>query len=163
MEALEKDFSDLVASEDAVETDTDQVTAEAGVEDIVQQILSANADQSVDEPTVAEEEETVAEEEETVEEYDEGMMSHMINEELIDLIKYRSERKWYSTISIIAIFAMILALMMLFVALGKDISEGWKEVLLVLIGAFVGSWSKVIDFWFNNAEQDNTLLENASD
>ena len=66
MEALEKDFSDLVASEDAVETDTDQVTAEAGVEDIVQQILSANADQSVDEPTVAEEE--VTSEEEPVEE-----------------------------------------------------------------------------------------------
>ena len=87
----------------------------------------------------------------------------VINEELLKLIMYRSQRKWYSTISIIAIFAMILALMMLFVALGKDISEGWKEVLLVLIGAFVGSWSKVIDFWFNNAEQDNTLLENAND
>ena len=87
----------------------------------------------------------------------------IINEELLKLIMYRSQRKWYSTISIIAIFAMILALMMMFIALGKDISEGWKEVLLVLIGAFVGSWSKVIDFWFNNAEQDNTLLENASD
>ena len=87
----------------------------------------------------------------------------MVNEELLKLILYRSQRKWYSTISIIAIFAMILVLMMTFVALGKDISEGWKEVLLVLIGAFVGSWSKVIDFWFNNAEQDNTLLENASD
>ena len=87
----------------------------------------------------------------------------IINEELLKLIMYRSQRKWYSTISIIAIFAMILVLMMTFVALGKDISEGWKEVLLVLIGAFVGSWSKVIDFWFNNAEQDNTLLENASD
>ena len=105
----------------------------------------------------------VVAEEETVEEYDEEMMKHMINEELIDLIKYRSQRKWYSTISIIAIFAMILALMMMFIALGKDISEGWKEVLLVLIGAFVGSWSKVIDFWFNNAEQDNTLLESAND
>jgi hypothetical protein len=87
----------------------------------------------------------------------------IINEELLKLIMYRSQRKWYSTISIIAIFAMILALMMIFVALGKDISEGWKEVLLVLIGAFVGSWSKVIDFWFNNAEQDNTLLESAND
>ena len=87
----------------------------------------------------------------------------IINEELLKLIMYRSQRKWYSTISIIAIFAMILALMMMFIALGKDISVGWKEVLLVLIGAFVGSWSKVIDFWFNNAEQDNTLLENASD
>ena len=107
--------------------------------------------------------EVVADEETVEEEYDEWMMSHMINEELIDLIKYRSQRKWYSTISIIAIFAMILVLMMLFVALGKDISEGWKEVLLVLIGAFVGSWSKVIDFWFNNAEQDNTLLESAND
>jgi len=68
MEALEKDFSDLVASEDAVETDTEQVTAEAGVEDIVQQILSANADQSVDEPTVAEEEATSEEETVAVEE-----------------------------------------------------------------------------------------------
>ena len=86
-----------------------------------------------------------------------------INEELLKLIMYRSQRKWYSTISIIAIFAMILVLMMIFIATGKEISEGWKDVLLVLIGAFVGSWSKVIDFWFNNAEQDNTLLENASD
>ena len=103
-----------------------------------------------------------AEGEVTMEELEE-QNDQAINEELLKLIMYRSQRKWYSTISIIAIFAMILALMMLFVALGKDISEGWKEVLLVLIGAFVGSWSKVIDFWFNNAEQDNTLLENASD
>lgn len=87
----------------------------------------------------------------------------MVNETLLKLIMYRSQRKWYSTISIIAIFAMILILMMIFIATGKEISEGWKDVLLVLIGAFVGSWSKVIDFWFNNAEQDNTLLENASD
>ena len=103
-----------------------------------------------------------AEGEVTMEELEE-QNDQAINEELLKLIMYRTQRKWYSTISIIAIFAMILALMMLFVALGKDISEGWKEVLLVLIGAFVGSWSKVIDFWFNNAEQDNTLLENASD
>tara|TARA_Y100000034_G_scaffold52182_1_gene64125 strand:- start:672 stop:1118 length:447 start_codon:yes stop_codon:yes gene_type:complete len=103
-----------------------------------------------------------AEGEITMEELEE-QNEQAINEELLKLIMYRSQRKWYSTISIIAIFAMILVLMMTFVALGKDISEGWKEVLLVLIGAFVGSWSKVIDFWFNNAEQDNTLLENASD
>ena len=89
--------------------------------------------------------------------------NQLVNEELLRLIRYRSERKWYSTISIIAIFAMILVLMMIFIATEKEISEGWKDVLLVLIGAFVGSWSKVIDFWFNNAEQDNTLLENASD
>lgn len=58
MEALEKDFSDLVASEDTVTTDD-------SVEDIVNQILSADADTDV-ETTV--EEETVEETEEVLEE-----------------------------------------------------------------------------------------------
>ena len=79
------------------------------------------------------------------------------------LIMYRSQRKWYATLSIIFIFGLIITLMMGFMALGKDLTAGWKEVLLVMVGAFVGSWGKVIDFWFNNSEQDNTLLETASD
>ena len=112
-------------------------------------------------------EQLVNDDEEEVDEDDVEKMQErneqIVNEELLKLIMYRSQRKWYSTISIIAIFAMILVLMMIFIATEKEISEGWKDVLLVLIGAFVGSWSKVIDFWFNNAEQDNTLLENASD
>jgi len=85
------------------------------------------------------------------------------HEEFMKLIMYRSQRKWYATLSIICIFAIIIILMMVFMALGKDLTAGWKEVLLVMVGAFVGSWGKVIDFWFNNSEQDNTLLETASD
>ena len=85
------------------------------------------------------------------------------HEDFMKLILYRSQRKWYATISIICIFAVIIILMMVFMALGKDLTAGWKEVLLVMVGAFVGSWGKVIDFWFNNSEQDNTLLETASD
>ena len=84
-------------------------------------------------------------------------------EEFMKLIMYRSQRKWYATVSIIFIFGLIIALMMIFMAMGKDLTTGWKEVLLVMVGAFVGSWGKVIDFWFNNSEQDNTLLETASD
>ena len=85
------------------------------------------------------------------------------HEDFMKLILYRSQRKWYATISIICIFAVIIILMMVFMALGKDLTAGWKEVLLVMVGAFVGSWGKVIDFWFNNSEQDNTLLETSSD
>ena len=85
------------------------------------------------------------------------------HEDFMKLILYRSQRKWYATISIICIFAVIIILMMVFMALGKDLTAGWKEVLLVMVGAFVGSWGKVIDFWFNNSEQDNSLLETASD
>ena len=92
-----------------------------------------------------------------------NMMKRNDNEEFMKLIMYRSQRKLYATLSIIFIFGLIIILMMGFVALGKDLTAGWKEVLLVMVGAFVGSWGKVIDFWFNNSEQDNTLLETASD
>ena len=91
------------------------------------------------------------------------MIKNSEHEEFMKLIMYRSQRKWYATVSIIFIFGLIIALMMLFMAMGKDLTTGWKEVLLVMVGAFVGSWGKVIDFWFNNSEQDNTLLETASD
>ena len=42
-------------------------------------------------------------------------------------------------------------------------AEEWKEVLLVLLGAFVASFSKLIDFWFNNQEAENALLEASQD
>ena len=91
------------------------------------------------------------------------MVKNNEHEEFMKLIMYRSQRKWYATLSIIFIFGLIIVLMMGFVALGKDLMSGWKEVLLVMVGAFVGSWGKVIDFWFNNSEQDISLLETASD
>ena len=46
---------------------------------------------------------------------------------------------------------------------GMELPGEWKEILLVMLGAFVGSFTKVIDFWFNNSENDNKLLESAND
>ena len=92
-----------------------------------------------------------------------GIRSDVVAEKMLALIKYRSERKWYATISIIGIFGGLLALMLVFIAMGKDMTPEWKEILLIMLGAFVGSFSRVIDFWFNNSEQDNTLIESAND
>ena len=105
----------------------------------------------------------MVEETEEIEQELNQMLKVSEHEEFMKLIMYRSQGKWYATIIIICIFGLIIVLMMGFVALGKDLMSGWKEVLLVMVGAFVGSWGKVIDFWFNNSEQDNTLLETASD
>ena len=27
--------------------------------------------------------------------------------------------------------------------------QEWKEILLLVLGAFLGSYSRVVDFWFN--------------
>ena len=34
------------------------------------------------------------------------------------------------------------------------IDQEWKEILLLCLGAFLGSYSKIIDFWFNMKDDD---------
>ena len=85
-----------------------------------------------------------------------------VNEEIMKLIMYRSQRKWYATISIISIFGGLLIMMLSFIAMQKDLLPEWKEVLLLLLGAFVGSFSRVIDHWFNNSQAEEKLLESAN-
>ena len=35
-----------------------------------------------------------------------------------------------------------------------DINQEWKEILLLVLGAFLGSYSRIIDFWFNTNDED---------
>ena len=85
-----------------------------------------------------------------------------INEKIMKLIMYRSERKWFATIAVISIFGALLILMLSFIAMGKDLMPEWKEILLVMLGAFVGSFSRVIDHYFNNSQAEEKLLESAN-
>ena len=88
---------------------------------------------------------------------------HAINQQLVDIIKFRQNKKWFISITVVALFSSILALMIYFMSAGVDVVGGWKEILLLMLGGFVGSFAKVIDFWFNNAEDDTKLLEHADD
>ena len=88
---------------------------------------------------------------------------HAINQQLVDIIKFRQNKKWVISIVVVSLFATILGLMIWFMSSGVDVMGGWKEILLLMLGGFVGSFAKVIDFWFNNAEDDVKLLEHADD
>ena len=35
-----------------------------------------------------------------------------------------------------------------------SINQEWKEILLLVLGAFLGSYSRIIDFWFNQNDMD---------
>ena len=39
------------------------------------------------------------------------------------------------------------------------IKESWKEMLLILLGAFVGNLNKVVDYWFNSEDRDKMLIQ----
>ena len=88
---------------------------------------------------------------------------HWINVQLVDIIKYRQQKKWHVSLIIMVIFMVVLLLMIYFIGQGKDLMPEWKEILLLMLGGFIASFSKVVDFWFNNQENDNKLLEHADD
>ena len=88
---------------------------------------------------------------------------HEINLDLLGIIKFRQNKKWLISIAVVGLFSLILGLMIYFMSNGTDVTGGWKEILLLMLGGFVGSFAKVIDFWFNNAEDDVKLLEHADD
>ncbi len=39
------------------------------------------------------------------------------------------------------------------------ISGEWKELLLLLLGAFIGSYGKIIDYWFSDTDKDKMLVQ----
>ena len=105
----------------------------------------------------------MAESKKVIDEFHIQDQKHQINQQLIDIIKFRQNKKWLISIAVVALFSTILALMIFFMSSGVDVMGGWKEILLLMLGGFVGSFAKVIDFWFNNAEDDVKLLEHADD
>jgi hypothetical protein len=41
------------------------------------------------------------------------------------------------------------------------LAQEWKEILLLVLGAFIGSYNRVIDFWFNSTERDKEMIARA--
>jgi len=40
-----------------------------------------------------------------------------------------------------------------------EISGEWKEILLLLLGALIGSFGKIIDYWFKDSDKDKQLID----
>lgn len=88
---------------------------------------------------------------------------HEINLELVKLIHQRESRKFYLSCFLVSILFVIIALMMIFQFYQLDITSGWKEILLVLVGVLSVSLSKLIDHYYAGDERESALLESAQD
>ena len=66
----------------------------------------------------------------------------------------------YHLLSIILfLFFFIIAGINSAVFFNVTIGEDWKELLLILLGAFVGNLNKVVDYWFNSEDRDKMLIQ----
>jgi choline dehydrogenase-like flavoprotein len=76
-----------------------------------------------------------------------------------DLLNSMMKRRWYITALVLGGFMFIMAGMFFAIFNKSDIAGEWKELLLLLLGAFIGSYGKIIDYWFSDTDKDKMLVQ----
>jgi len=66
------------------------------------------------------------------------------------MLQQMQANRWKITMIVLFLFFFIIAGINSAVFFGVSIEENWKEMLLILFGAFVGNLNKVVDYWFNS-------------
>ena len=76
-----------------------------------------------------------------------------------ELLGSMMKRRWFITAIVLGGF-MIIIMGIFGAILNKSTIEGeWKELLLLLLGAFIGSYGKIIDYWFSDTDKDKMLVQ----
>ena len=76
-----------------------------------------------------------------------------------DLLNAMMKRRWFITALVLGGFMLIIAGMFTAIAVGTPMAAEWKELLLLLLGAFIGSYGKIIDYWFSDTDKDKMLVQ----
>jgi hypothetical protein len=56
-------------------------------------------------------------------------------------------------------FMIIIAGIFSSIMIKTPMAGEWKELLLLLLGAFIGSYGKIIDYWFSDTDKDKMLVQ----
>ena len=76
-----------------------------------------------------------------------------------ELLNSMMSRRWYISAMVLGGFMLIIAGMFTAIAVGTKMAAEWKELLLLLLGAFIGSYGKIIDYWFSDTDKDKMLVQ----
>jgi hypothetical protein len=76
-----------------------------------------------------------------------------------DLLIQMMTRRWLITAIVLGGFMLIIGGIFVAIVKGTTIEGEWKELLLLLLGAFIGSYGKIIDYWFSDTDKDKMLVQ----
>jgi hypothetical protein len=76
-----------------------------------------------------------------------------------DLLNSVMTRRWYITAMVLGGFMLIIIGIFTAIAVGTPMAAAWKELLMLLLGAFIGSYGKIIDYWFSDQDKDKMLVQ----
>ena len=75
------------------------------------------------------------------------------------MLQQMQSNRWRITAIVLGLFTLIIVGINAGVFIGATIGSDWKEMLLILLGAFVGNLNKVVDYWFNSEDRDKMLIQ----
>jgi hypothetical protein len=75
------------------------------------------------------------------------------------MLQQMQANRWRITAIVLGIFILIIVGINAGVFFDTKINQDWKEMLLILLGAFVGNLNKVVDYWFNSEDRDKMLIQ----
>jgi hypothetical protein len=76
-----------------------------------------------------------------------------------ELLNSMMSRRWYITAMVLGGFILIIGGIFGAIMWKTPMSTEWKELLLLLLGAFIGSYGKIIDYWFSDTDKDKMLVQ----
>ena len=74
------------------------------------------------------------------------------------LLNAMMRRRWYITAMVLGGFMVIIGGIFAAITLQTPMASAWKELLMLLLGAFIGSYGKIIDYWFSDTDKDKLLV-----
>ena len=89
-------------------------------------------------------------------------LAHDVNLQLLKLILYRQQRKFYLSAGLLFVMVGSVAGLLLMSFSTAAIDESVQDLLLILLTATATTQAKLTDFWFNNSSDDAQLVQEAT-
>jgi len=86
-------------------------------------------------------------------------MVNNMNTGFKELLNSMMKRRWLITALVLGTFILIVAGIFTAIQLKSEIAGEWKELLLLMLGAFIGSYGKIVDYWFSDTDKDKMLVQ----
>ncbi len=82
-----------------------------------------------------------------------------LNSGFKDLLNATMSRRWAITLTVLITFMLLALGILLSIRTEATVSGEWKELLLLMLGALIGSYGKIIDYWFSDTDKDKMLVQ----
>lgn len=76
-----------------------------------------------------------------------------------DLLNSMMKRRWLITAIVLFTFLLLTLGIVISIHTETIVGQEWKELLLLMLGAFIGSYGKIIDYWFSDTDKDKMLVQ----